>query len=202
MSMCDICIPNTCWSIRWVLIRWWFAVQQTLVRPQLRITTRTCSSFEATRVLPTFILENSCVSIATSLFATGLHNIRKPTKCKWVISTRPINGGNVTSAIASNPGNAATLRVRNCRRKISTSVPRQVKATLPSVWQGTNQHITKLDVPRMALQSDVPLAQTRVCRRDGIGRHQLTVERHLDRGGGGLDLIRIPLASRFGCNVR
>src|SRR5437660_9631259 len=106
--MCDICIPNTCWSIRWVLIRWWFAVQQTLVRPQLRITTRTCSSFEATRVLPIFILKNSCVSIATSLFATGLHNIRKPTKYKWVISTRPINGGNVTSVIALNLGNAAT----------------------------------------------------------------------------------------------
>src|SRR5437667_11018738 len=108
MSMCDICIPNTCWSIRWVLIRWWSAVQQILVRPQLRITTRTCSSFEETRVLPIFILENLCVSIDISLFATGLHNIRKPTKYKWVISTRPINGGNVTSVIALNPGNAAT----------------------------------------------------------------------------------------------
>lgn len=58
-------------------------------------------------------LGSLCVSIATSLFATGLPNTRKPTKCKWATWTRPINGGNATLATASNPGNAATLLVRS-----------------------------------------------------------------------------------------
>jgi hypothetical protein len=63
------------------------------------------------RESPTFISASSCGSTVTSLFATGLRNIRMPTKYKWVTSMRLINGGNAISGTALNPDNAAILPV-------------------------------------------------------------------------------------------
>src|SRR5262249_55739100 len=63
-------------------------------------------------------------------------------------------------------------------------------------WKRLNLYVTKLDISRMALQSDVPLAPTRVGSGNRVVGHQYAIERYFDARGGRLDFEGISLDCR------
>src|SRR5262249_4603106 len=69
-------------------------------------------------------------------------------------------------------------------------------------WKRLNLHVTKLDISRMALQSDVPLAPARVGSGNRVVGHQFAIERYFDARGGRLDFEGIPLTCRLGSHCR
>src|SRR5216683_6858812 len=89
------------------------------------------------------------------------------------------------------------------RSQVTTTACRQNGAVLSYlVGESSDHDVFKLHIPRMVLQTEMPLLQAGVVGRDRVVRNQLTVERDLDGGAGRLDFEGIPLTSRFGSELR